>query len=146
MLRFIFLSGIAAILLSACVATSYRPYEGATPEIGTGASRTTVDGVDIWSDGTPPRRFIVIGIIDDKRSAGLIDEISFEIDIAKKVKEVGGDAAILAAKSESIRGYISTSSGVATVTKQGNAQGVSSGVAIPAKDVFTKVKVIKYLE
>lgn len=141
-----FLVAAVALAASGCITTNYRPYEGAAPQVGTGGTRATVSGVDIWDDGTPPRKYIVLGIIDDKRSKGRIDQASFENDIAEKVREVGGDAAILSSREEAIRGYVSSGSGQATVTRKGTIQGTSSGAVIPVGEVSSKIQVIRYLD
>ena len=49
---------VAAFLVGGAT-VDYRPYEGnATQYEGTESGTTlTVDGVDFWSNGTPPRKF-----------------------------------------------------------------------------------------
>jgi hypothetical protein len=40
---------------------------------GTGGEKKTVDGIDFWANGAPPRKFQIIGFITDSRlKTGLI--------------------------------------------------------------------------
>lgn len=148
-MRAFILVALLAASLSACVTTAYKPYEGASAVTGAGGARTTVAGIDLWEDGTPPRKYLVVGIIDDKRNRGFIDASSFHEDIAKKVKEAGGDAAIILGRSESLRGFVNTGNTYGTVTKanakSANVQATTTGVSIPAYDVNAKIQVIKYV-
>jgi hypothetical protein len=51
--------------------------------------------MDMWTNGDPPRRFRILGIIDDERPGGLIPMAELKHDIVKKAREHGGDAVIL---------------------------------------------------
>jgi len=148
-MRAIVLFAALAAALSACVTTNYKPYEGAAVQMGTGGARTSIAGVDLWEDGTPPRKYLVVGIIDDKRRNEALDRSSFHGDIAKKVKENGGDAAIILGRSELFRGTVNTGNTYGTVTKanakSANVQAYSTGVGIPLYDVNSKIQVIKYV-
>jgi hypothetical protein len=48
----------------------YQPLEARAPVVREGGygTRKVVDGVDIWTAGEPPRKYQVLGIINDERS------------------------------------------------------------------------------
>ncbi len=91
------LLGLASI---AVPAQEFIGYEGKNAvREGDGGAKKTVEGVDFWSDGAPPRKFVLLGYVTDRRhKSGLIGiarMASLEKDVAAIVKENGGDAAIL---------------------------------------------------
>ena len=86
---------IIALTMIGCASTEYTSYEGSTVTAGTGGARDTVDGIDIWTEGTPPRKYKVIGVINDTRGAGWASMAGLKSGLAKKAKEKGGDAVIL---------------------------------------------------
>jgi hypothetical protein len=67
---------------------------------GEGGTKQVVEGIDVWDRGSPPRKFIVIGYIHDKRhKSGLIGKISMSHlsrDVAEVAKQAGGDAVMIA--------------------------------------------------
>lgn len=85
-----------------------------------------VDGIDFWENGTPNRRFKVLGIIDHSRLHYVVALGSRDKAIAKAAKEHGGDAVILGPQS------------MDTVLVNRNSGNVVSGQQ-------TKVAVIHYL-
>lgn len=136
----------ALVLLLAGCSTTFRPYEGKTNSYeGVGGTRTTVDGIDIWETGTPPRKYKIIGVIDDKRGGGLIPMLMKDGDIAKKAKEAGGDALIRLSSQSEVTGYITHTT--ATVNAFGNtATGYGTSFTTPATKNSESLLVIKYLE
>ena len=99
-------SGVAVCLIVAAVAGTaaaspeFLTYESRNPvRTGQGGERKTVDGVDFWMRGNPPRRYKILGSLSDERhETGLFGAIrmsSLESDIAEAAKAAGGDAVIL---------------------------------------------------
>ena len=89
------------LLLAGCasVTTQYKAFEGVHSGIveGKGGAMIFVDGMEIWDDGEPPRKFKVLGYIDETREADWMDmslPSSHRGDIVKKAREAGGDAVI----------------------------------------------------
>ena len=108
-----------AALLVGCASTEYQALESQAPITGQGVAgtRKVVDGVDIWTFGTPPRKYRVLGVINDTRGAGPVPVAGYYSGIAAKVKQYGGDAAI---EVSSQRQYIGTTSFAnATTTTSG---------------------------
>ena len=86
---------ILSVFLVGCATTDYRSYEGGANQYeGTGGTRITTDGVDFWSNGTPPRKFVMLGIVTSEIGAGYGDEYMIRSAVASKVKQVGGHAAV----------------------------------------------------
>lgn len=134
-----------ALLISGCslVKTDYKSFEGSQSGIvqGKGGSKAIIDEMDIWDDGEPPRKFKVLGFIDDVRETGLL-EMSSRSNIVKKAREVGGDAVI----------KLHTQSQLESLYSAGGASAYAYGVHIHAKNyessekLNSKYAVVKYLE
>ena len=85
-------------LLAGCasVTTEYKAFEGVRAGIleGKGGAKVVVDGMEIWDDGEPPRKFKILGFIDDTREVTWMYTSPHRADIVKKAREAGGDAVI----------------------------------------------------
>ena len=131
----------AAAVLTGCVSTNYSTFEGGGVIEGTGGTKKTVEGVDIWDNGSPPRKYKIIGIIDDDRPDSLISRSMQNKALVKKAKEAGGDAIIMVESKSEVVG--STNSGSAQIYGDNiNYQGSSTAV----RRKTTKVAVIKYVD
>jgi hypothetical protein len=82
----------AAVTLHGCASTDFQPLESQGPVVAQGqwGTRKVVDGVDIWTTGAPPRKYRVLGVINDTRGAGPIPMAGYYGGIAAKVKRYGG--------------------------------------------------------
>ncbi|VVM05808.1 hypothetical protein [Methylacidimicrobium tartarophylax] len=81
------------LLLAACAQTRYYPYVGANEQHGKGiAAKRVIDGIDVWSDGIPPRKYEIIGLVDDSRNGFFRDSILK--DVTRKAKRMGGEGII----------------------------------------------------
>ena len=72
-------------------------YEG-PPKIakGEGGAKITQNGIDYWTMGTPPRRYQIIGFVQDKRDENQDGGRAIgSPSIAKQVKAAGGNAVII---------------------------------------------------
>ncbi|WP_020494247.1 hypothetical protein [Verrucomicrobium sp. 3C] len=78
------------LFLTSCANTTYIPVENGKRTVGKGAILHNVDGIDIWSDGQPPRPYQIIGVIHDRRN-GLRKGALLQ-DLAKVAKKRKGDA------------------------------------------------------
>jgi hypothetical protein len=82
-------------LTPGCTSVDFQTYEGRNRfSEGAGGTRVTVSGVDIWTNGTPPRRFEMLGVltVDIGEGWGATDIVRSEV--ASQVRRAGGDAAI----------------------------------------------------
>jgi hypothetical protein len=154
----ILLFAVCAIL-AGCASTKYSPFEGGRVVEGTGGTKKTVDGIDIWNNGTPPRKFKIIGIIDDVRRQSLVGMIGYEGAPVKKARQEGGDGIVFLDSHSELTGYYNSGeSGTARTTVSaygyGNTayyqgqttyQGYGS-TSTAIRDKITKVAVIKYVD
>jgi len=141
-----FLLIVAALVAVGCTSTDFQTWEGRNSVVeGHGGTKKVVDGVDVWTNGDPPRRFQILGIIDDERPGGLIPMAELKHDIAKKAREHGGNAVILISSFSQLAGYYNS----ATVNTQvyGNtATSFGSDTTVPITRRASKYVVIKYLD
>lgn len=141
-----YLALLLLVFSTAAVAgPKFTAYYGKDPVYeGQGGAMETVAGVDFWSDGSPPRRFKLLGYISDRRhKTGLIGKMrmsKLQKDLAKVAREHGGDAVILVDARADTIGF--AHSGTATVN---GSQAWGSGFSAGIQKQETKVAVIKYL-
>ncbi len=137
---------LTASLLAGCATTEYKAYEGKGDVIdGKGGTKVVVDGMAIWDNGEPPRKFKILGIIDDQRPGGLIPMAQLRGDMVKKAREAGGDAIIKLNSVSQIAGYYT--SGSASAYAYGNsATAYGSSTTMPVRRNLARFAVIKYAE
>jgi hypothetical protein len=114
----------------------FAAYEGPPLiEQGEGGTKITKNGIDYWTTGTPPRRYQIIGFVQDRRDEFWDGGQAIgSPKIAKKVKAAGGDAVIIQTQEEA-----GQSGGLAS----GNpfyAWGMSGG-----SKTITRMLVVRYL-
>jgi hypothetical protein len=148
MMRMIYRLTLLLALIWVCVActnTEFQSWEGRNSVVeGRGGTRKVVDGMDVWTYGDPPRRFQVLGVIEDSRPGGLIPMAQLKHDIVAKARQYGGDAVILVSSQSQLQGYYST--GSATAYGYGNyASAFGSSVTVPVTRRNSAYVVIKYL-
>ena len=85
---------MVASLLSGC-ATEYRPFVQPVYATGAGGEMLTFHGMDLWTEGRPPRRFMVIGSIIDNRPSSAVAMFLQGAQVVRLAKEQGGDALII---------------------------------------------------
>lgn len=127
------------------LAQDFTAFEGKGLREGEGGAKKTVDGVDFWSDGSPPFKFKIIGVITDRRhKTGLIGKMrmsSLEPDVAQVAKEHGGDGVILVAAEAEGVGAI----GMAQANSLGsNSTTFGFGGSAAVQKQNTKYYVVKY--
>jgi len=149
---------VAALLLvtstgNVLAAPEFLSYESRNPvREGQGGERKSINGVDFWLRGDPPRRYQILGSLTDERHKtglyGLIRMSSLESDIAKAAKAAGGDAVILAEENDQTIGIIGNSIGSANGSYRNNsfnANGFSVGTSRAMKEHNSRYWVVKYL-
>jgi hypothetical protein len=146
---------LAGLLLAApaLAAPEFKTYEARNPvREGQGGERKTVDTIDFWTNGDPPRRYQIIGSLTDERHKtglwGMIRMSSYESDIAKAAKAAGGDAVILVSENDQVVGIVGGGFGDANATYNGNTANASGswfGTSRPMKEHDSRFLVIKYL-
>jgi hypothetical protein len=149
MVRRPFITGIMCLFIGcaspvlAQAKIDFATYEGhPIIKTGTGGTKLTKHGIDYWTTGDPPRRYQVIGAIQDKRDEFWDGGHAIgSPSIAAKVKKAGGDAVIVLSEDEAGHGggYSSTSGG-----SNGFGWLFGFGMSGGSKTV-TRMVAIKYL-
>src|SRR2546429_7894899 len=93
-------------LCASCTSTDFQSWEGRNSVVeGHGGTRKIVDGMDVWTHGDPPRRFQVLGIIEDDRPGALIPMARLKHDIVAKARQRGGGGVIFVFNASQLQGY-----------------------------------------
>ncbi len=137
------------LLLSgcACVTTEYKAFEGVQQAVinGKGGTKSIVDGMEVWDGGEPPRKFKVLGFIEDNRGSGWMQSHTSSVrdDVVEKARNAGGDAVV----------KMNTQSQLAEFYKAGgssfNVYGAYSSTAYYSSSAgrnVSKYAVIQYLK
>ncbi len=99
---------IAAILVG-CATANFQPYEGRNNLYeGDGGTKDVVEGIEIWANGTPPRKYSILGVVTSEIGAGFRSQDLIHAAVAKVARERGGDAAIQINDNTSFAGVIRT--------------------------------------
>lgn len=96
-------------ILTGCATTDFQPYESKNNFYeGTGGTKIVVDGIDFWANGTPPRKYSIIGMVASEVGSGVGDESLIRTAVASEVKKQQGNAAIQVNNNTSFAGIIRT--------------------------------------
>jgi hypothetical protein len=98
------LFGIALSVCGAGCSSSYYTYSGSGVLIGKGGASKNVNGIDLWVVGTPPRKFMIIGYIEDSRPAGPLPMAARNPQLAALVRQRGGDGLLLSSDTTQLMG------------------------------------------
>lgn len=95
---------VSLVLLFLCgsslsVAQEFAAWEGKqVVKVGEGGARKVINGIDFWTEGTPPKPYVLVGYLLDTRHEsgiyGMMRMASLEGSIANKAKQAGGDAVV----------------------------------------------------
>jgi hypothetical protein len=133
------------LVLAGC-ASNFQRWDGGNNVIqGKGGSRKVVDGIDMWTNGDPPRKFRILGIIDDERPGGLVPMAQLKHDIAAAVRAHGGNAVIAIASASQLQAYYSLASATGKIHRH-SATKFRGSRRTPKLERFSKFMVIKYLD
>jgi len=129
-MRFIASIAAVAIVLASghALAADFAAYDGKDAvRDGTGGTKIVTDGVEFWTSGTPPHHYRLLGVLTDQRGTGLLSGSATGSSVARHIRSLGGDAAIILDREDQIRGAI-----------------VSNGVVGIARRATTQLLVVKY--
>ena len=103
---------ILAFTLAGCATVDFQPYEGKNNLYeGEGGTKVVVDGIEFWANGSPPRKYSIIGMVVSEIGSGVGDEAIIRSSVAGEVKKQGGDAAVQVNNNNSFAGVIRTAPG-----------------------------------
>lgn len=142
----VLISFCLACLVSACATTNFLPYEGQSePLQGRGGTKQIIEGMEVWSNGEPPRKFKVIGVIEDTRPSGPLPMSSLATDVVAKARESGGDAVIKQSSQSQVTGYV-TNGSASVYGSSNHARAYGTATTIPVGKNHAKFLVIKYAD
>jgi len=129
---------------------SYSAWEGPSLYTGTGGTKKTVDGIDIWQVGTPPCSFQVLGLIaqrnyNDGSPLAVLASATSQNDLVKQAKLHGGDAIVFLGQNTQVTGYSGSFQG--SYQDSGYGTGYYNGTTAGHANTLsqTGVAVVKYL-
>lgn len=94
-------------ILAGCATVDFQPYEGNNSIYqGEGGTKVVVDGVDFWANGSPPRKFEMIGMVVSEVGSGVGDESIIRSAVASEVRKHGGTAAVQVTNNSSFSGIV----------------------------------------
>lgn len=136
-----------SLLLTGCKTTEVAIFEGNGQVLtGSGGTKEIVEGIDIWSYGTPPRSYKVLAVInDERRASGLIGRSLMKelyYDLASAAIEHGGDAVIIENSAKETTGFANVGGGAYVV---GNNVYSYGGSSVARKSNFSTSLIIKYM-
>ena len=116
---------------------------------GDGGEMHVVEGIEVWTNGAPPRAFKLIGYISDTRlKTGLIGKMKMkgqEKAVALEAKKVEADAVIAVSSETETTGYVGNAT--AQNTRTGNTSNTfGSGFAAPVQKDHSRFAVIQYVQ
>lgn len=83
------------VVLTACSSLKFEASIGPPEEqCESGGTCTVVDDMEVWTWGGPPRRFAVLGTIDDERILSAVPTPQTRAYVVSTARSVGGDAVI----------------------------------------------------
>lgn len=108
---------ILACTLAGCATVDFQPYEGKNNLYeGEGGTKVVVNGVDFWANGSPPRKYSIIGMVVSEVGSGIGDESIIRSSVANEVKKQGGNAAVQVNNNTAFSGIINTAPGLYMTT------------------------------
>ena len=111
------ISAILACILAGCATVDFQPYEGKNNLYeGEGGTKVVVNGIDFWANGSPPRKYSIIGMVVSEIGSGFGDEGIIRSSVASEVKKRGGDAAVQVNNNAAFSGIINTAPGIYMAT------------------------------
>jgi hypothetical protein len=119
-LHLLLAGAIALSPLTAASAPKFEPYEGKKSVVdGEGGTRVQNAGIDFWTSGTPPHRYRILGVLTDARpSGGFGSDLTKSQALAKRIKDVGGDAAIVLGEETKTTGAVSLGNGLTALAQE----------------------------
>ena len=128
--------GLVAAILAVGVSApafakmEFASYQGEAVRQGDGGTLIQRNGVDYWTTGSPPRMYKVVGVLTDSRSEDAFGKKAIDSKkLAKRIAEVGGNAAIVMDENTSSGGGL-----------------LISGVYVADKQFTTRFLVVQYLD
>jgi hypothetical protein len=96
---------LLCLLLCSCATPTFQPYYGNAVRHGTGGTMIAVNGMDVWTNGDPPRSYKILGVIEEEggrhATTGTVEE-----DLVKVARTSGADALIVMGAERRPAGFV----------------------------------------
>jgi len=113
LIPFLILAAGAATLTS-CT-TKYKTWQGGGVQVGRGGACETVEGIEVWSHGTPNRPYRITGLIEDSRPGGVIPMAMRASAVARQAKAKGADGLIVVNEGKEYLGTFNSMNSYSTL-------------------------------
>jgi hypothetical protein len=149
---FLSLTALAMLFSAGCSSTQYFPYQGSGQLVGSGGAALRMNGVDLWINGSPPRKFYVVGYIEDVRPGGPGPMSMRNYRLTEKAHAAGGDGVLVLSDRSQYVGTFSSGNAFTTANASvygnnifGSALTTGSAFSMPMFRREGRYYVIKYL-
>ena len=149
-------------ILTSCASSDseFTAYKDNTLFEGHGGVVRSVNGIELWTDGSPDRKFRILGVVvvnqkNAPRLPGLLNELaqseqliqgSPESHLASEAKAHGGDAVIIIQNGRKHDGFFDQESGTGTDNEAGSETEFSQGKTSPKHRNAREAYIVKYAE
>lgn len=106
---------ILSVWCAGCASTKYKTWQGGGVRTGPGGACESVEGVEVWSYGSPNRPHEITGLIEDERPAGPIPMAMRMKTVARKAKAAGADGVIVIGDGKEYVGSVNTMNAFSTL-------------------------------
>jgi|SRR5579862_2962121 len=124
---------------------------------GEGGTNIVYDGIELWTTGTPPRSYRVVGVLTETRRHRRSSTASFGPDVAVEVRKVGGSAVIVLSEPSQFIGTTTTAQAVGStrvttstfgtsITGYGTTNLFGESDSLVISDNTTRLLVVKYVD
>ena len=104
---------ILTCILAGCATVDFQSYEGKDNLYeGEGGTKLVAGGIDFWVNGTPPRKYSILGVVVSEIGSGSWDEAVIRSAVASEVRKQGGNAAIQVNNNNSTTGTLRVAPGL----------------------------------
>jgi hypothetical protein len=148
-----------AFLVASCSSTDFTAYKDNTVFLGHGGVDRSINGIEFWMDGSPDRKFRIIGVVNMKQEKslslplpGMLSELSQlpqmaqgspESHLASEAKAHGGDAVIIIQPTQDKT--VDSNSGL-DFDNAADGGGLSNGDGSAKHSHSTEAYIIKYVD
>jgi hypothetical protein len=94
----------SVFLFPACRHVTYTTYQGTGPVEGTGGTVRSINGVEIWENGNPNRRYTILGVTDQERTSS--NPKKYDEELCHIAQKHGGNAVIILSDNPAGKGMI----------------------------------------
>jgi hypothetical protein len=149
---------LPVLFIASCSSTQFTEYRSNEIIQGQGGAVRTVNGVEIWSDGIPDRKFKIIGVIDDSQRdvinngvlSGMMQQSmessARDSDLVNQTKLHGGNAVVVVQQGQILNGYVVSGNGMYQNNGNGGGMVYFNGDESARYSHLTKALVINYVD